>query len=825
MAPHIDTAESLAGSDPVHTRPCLDMRLETPPRDAARCASDRLRLPPTLSITRNIRLAVGLVATGSLVALLVICVEAWTVRDRYRGLSANSEMGADAVALAVATAAYGQGVLEYLDTPDAGRQARLNETGKDLAERLGALTGLANTDDERRWGSEVRAIHDRFTAQGGAIVSAHDLIRASQARIERHLQDAERTVASRPRVSSAIANLRLAMAAYVRSRDNAECQRFARAHAALEAAVEAEASGPALGLVHEAAREAQALVRDVDALEGGASRFVRVRDRMNATLAAPLRAASDAGASIGRLPTAAILLMAVGVISGLGAVYILQALVLRPLRDLAEGAAAIGAGRLDHQIRARTFDEVGQVALFNEMTARLREHHVALEDRIAERTRELIYLANHDALTGLVNRAGFGQSLADALKVANRRGEALAVLLLDLDGFKSVNDTLGHEQGDHLLHEVAQRLRAHCREVDVVARLGGDEFCILLNAVGGIHGAAEVAERCLTALLAPVELLGRSVTPRASIGIAMYPDDARDAVGLLRAADTAMYAAKQAGKHRYQFYDPRMTRDVEEQMALEAELRAAVEHGAFELRYQPKVALASGRLIGVEALIRWPRRGHGLVAPDSFIPTVERMGLIEPLGDWVLRTACAQACAWQRAGLPPFDIAVNISPTHFGAPGFAGSVEHVLSASGLDPRWLEIELTESVMRNSPLLGDACRRLRALGVRIAIDDFGAGFSSLTALKHTSIDTLKIDRQFVQGLLDDPEAPLLLGTVLGMAAGLQLTTVAEGVETLHEVQVLQALGCPAAQGYYFSPPVPAESIPALARAAFFVRAAAG
>ncbi len=202
MAPHIDTAESLAGSDPVHTRPCLDMRLETPPRDAARCASDRLRLPPTLSITRNIRLAVGLVATGSLVALLVICVEAWTVRDRYRGLSANSEMGADAVALAVATAAYGQGVLEYLDTPDAGRQARLNETGKDLAERLGALTGLANTDDERRWGSEVRAIHDRFTAQGGAIVSAHDLIRASQARIERHLQDAERTVASRPRVSS-----------------------------------------------------------------------------------------------------------------------------------------------------------------------------------------------------------------------------------------------------------------------------------------------------------------------------------------------------------------------------------------------------------------------------------------------------------------------------------------------------------------------------------------------------------------------------------------------------------------------------------------------
>jgi diguanylate cyclase (GGDEF)-like protein len=518
-------------------------------------------------------------------------------------------------------------------------------------------------------------------------------------------------------------------------------------------------------------------------------------------------------------------LLAAGGLAGLGGAFVLRSRVLLPLREIAEGAAAVGAGQLHHTIPPVVEGEVGHVTqAFNEMTARLREHQGALEGQIADRTREVIYVTNHDPLTGLVNRFGFNQALSDALKQAHRRGEGLAVLLLDLDGFRAVNDTLGHEQGDELLSAVAKRLRAQCRQVDTVARLGGDEFCILLTAIHDIHGTAEVAERCLTALLTPVDLQGRSVTPRASIGIAMYPEDARDAVGLVRAADTAMYAAKQAGTHRYQFYDERMTRDVEEQMALEAELRWAVENGAFELHYQPKVALTTGRLLGVEALIRWTRRDHGNVPPDRFIPTVERLGLIGALGDWVLRTACEQACAWRAAGVPAFDIAVNVSPTHFAEPGFVEGVEHVLAATGLDPRWLEVELTESVMRDSPLLGETCRRLRQMGVRIAIDDFGAGFSSLTALKHTSIDTLKIDRQFVQGLIDDRQAPVLLGTVLGMAAGLRLTTVAEGVETLQEVQVLQALGCHAAQGYYFSPPVPAESIPALVKAAFFVRAAA-
>ncbi|MGE0463197.1 MAG: putative bifunctional diguanylate cyclase/phosphodiesterase [Vicinamibacterales bacterium] len=789
-----------------------------------------------LSFARKIQLAVGLVTIGGAGAMLVIYVEAWTVRDRYRDLVASNAMTADAFDLAVSTAAYSQNTFEYIEKPIASQRARMVESARELAHRLRAIRGRASSDDERRWGSETQAIHERLIAQGDELVALHDLVRVSHDRVNQRLADAARAAAGHARVGRAIDGLRLAAADYVRTRGAVERDLFGQARADLIASARAAGPAwPAVRLVELAESEAQTLAHHVEGLGGGWSRFVGLRDQLSSKLAASLKAqlmsrsqeaANDVGTSIARLSIAAILLTAAGVIAGLGAVLILRALVLRPLRELAEGAAAIGSGRLDYHIRARTLDEVGQVAMaFNDMTARLRAHHGALEDRIEERTRELMFLVNHDALTGLVNRAGFGQSLEDALKMAQRRRETLAVLLLDLDGFKSVNDTLGHEQGDHLLREVGRRLRTQCREVDVVARLGGDEFCILLSAVGGIHGAAEVAERLLVALLAPVELLGRSVTPRASIGIAMFPDDARDAVGLLRTADTAMYAAKQAGKHRYQFYAPRMTRDVEEQMAVEAELRAAVDHGAFELLYQPKVALASGRLIGVEALIRWPRRGRGLVAPDAFIPTVERLGLIEPLGDWVLRTACDQARAWQRAGLAPFDIAVNISPTHFGSPTFVERVEKILTATGLDPRWLEIELTESVMRDSPLLGDVCRRLRELGVRIAIDDFGAGFSSLTALKHTPIDTLKIDRQFVQGLLDDREAPLLLGTVLGMAGGLQLTTVAEGVETLHQVQVLQALGCAAAQGYFFSPPVPADSIPALARAAFFLRVAAG
>jgi diguanylate cyclase (GGDEF)-like protein len=739
------------------------------------------------------RLALCLLAVGIAVVVLVIGAETWRARARYHELAHGGARTAGAADLVAAADAYTQGIADYLDSPDPERQLRVPEMARDLAARLEAFVEQASAGEDGQWGRQVRAAAMGLAADGGAVVAASDRLRANHAHFARRLRDTAHAVSGRPDVARALLQLEVATARYVDDADAATGRRFAEAVHEVNNVAERQAPSPEAALAREMVGDALALGREVEIFDAARGAFVSSRERTRVSLTAPLRArlGRDSGLadeeverSLRRLSIAAVLLP-IGLIVGVGGLLIARARFLRPLRaryptldvHLAAGAGAPGI------------------------------------------------LATDDDVTGLVSRAGFNEVLAGAIESARHRGESLAVLLLDLDGFKAVNDTLGHEQGDHLLRAVAHRLRSLCRGTDVVARLGGDEFGILLRKLGDPHRTAEVAERCLSGLLAPVELRSRSVTPRASIGIAIYPDDAHDAIDLLRAADTAMYAAKHAGKHRYQFYDRRMTHDVEEQMTLEAELRAAIEGGEFKLLYQPKVSLSTGRLVGVEALVRWPRRGHGLVGPDAFIPAAERLGLIGALGDWVLHTACAQAAAWRRADLPAFGMAVNISPSHFGAPGFVDGVERVLADTGLDARDLEIELTESVMSDAPLLGEASRRLRRLGARLAIDDFGAGFSSLTALKHTSIDTLKIDRQFVQGLVDDPGAPLLLGTVLGMASGLELTTVAEGVETLHEVRVLQSFGCHQAQGYYFSPPVPADSIPALARAAFFVRTAAG
>lgn len=745
-----------------------------------------------ISTIARTRLAFCLLGAALGAAVLVIGAETWRVRTRYDELALSEDRTAGVIDLGAAADAYSQGIDDYLDIHDAERRVRVLESGRELAARLDAFVEQTAAEEARQWGRHARTEVTRLAAEGDAMVAVSDRLRANHADFDQRLRDTVHTLSHHPDVAPALRRLRVATTRYVANRDAATGRLFAEALHELNAVVEHGAPGPELARAREVVGDARALGQEVEMLDAAWWAFLRTREQMRASLAAPLRtslaprsrlAAGELGRSIRRLSIAAAVL---------------------PLGLIVAGGLLIARARFLRSRQARQ----GRTQV-----------------RLAERTRELGGLATGDDVTGLVNRAGFNELLVRAIETAQHRGESLAVLLLDLDGFKAVNDTLGHEQGDHLLRAVAHRLGSLCRGTDVVARLGGDEFGILLRKLGNPHLTAEVAERCLSGLLVPVDLSGRSVTPRASIGIAIYPDDARDAIDLLRAADTAMYAAKHAGKHRYQFYDQRMTRDVEEQMTLEAELRAAIEGGEFKLLYQPKVSLSTGRLVGVEALIRWPRRGHGLVSPDAFIPAAERLGLIGAVGEWVLRTACAQAAAWRRAELPPFDIAVNISPSHFGAPGFVDGVERVLAETGLDARALEIELTESVMSHAPLLGEASRRLRRLGARLAIDDFGAGFSSLTALKHTSIDTLKIDRQFVQGLVDDPGAPLLLGTVLGMASGLQLTTVAEGVETLHEVRVLQSFGCHHAQGYYFSPPVPADSIPALARATFFVRSAAG
>jgi predicted signal transduction protein with EAL and GGDEF domain len=362
------------------------------------------------------------------------------------------------------------------------------------------------------------------------------------------------------------------------------------------------------------------------------------------------------------------------------------------------------------------------------------------------------------------------------------------------------------------------------RETEVVSRLGGDEFCLLLVDIDDEgRAAAQMAQRCLDVLSAPLYLQGTAVSVLCSVGIAIFPTDATEPYELLRAADMAMYEAKSAGKHDYAFYDARMTEAVNERLATEAALRVAISRGELELHYQPQVSLSNGRMVGVEALVRWWRPEIGLVAPDEFISVAEQIGVIGEIGGWVLETACRQAVAWEREGLPPMLMAVNISSRHFEAPAFVESVARVLRDSGMAPEQLEIEITESLTRDPERHALICRALQELGVRVAIDDFGIGYSSLSVLTQMPINTMKLDRQFVHNLTTDERAVVMTGTVISMAAGLHFGVVAEGVETREQLQVLTGLGCTIAQGYYFCRPLPADQIPAFTHRDFRVHSA--
>ena len=516
---------------------------------------------------------------------------------------------------------------------------------------------------------------------------------------------------------------------------------------------------------------------------------------------------------------------------GLLAVWRLVYTVTVPLHRLNQGTAMLGAGNLEHRIEYAHNDEFGELVRgFNQMSGQLqqsltqlRESNALQEQQIRQRTRELFVQTSHDGLTGLANRGRLHEFMDDAINMARRHDEKFTLLLLDLDGFKDINDSQGHDQGDRLLRVVAGRLQGQVREGDLVARVGGDEFCLLLADVGDSQLATEIAQRCLTALNAPIYLDNMTIRPRASVGITFYPDDAATPTDLLKAADIAMYAAKRAGKHRHALYETGMTQKVERQFALESALREAVERGEFELHYQPQIELGSGRMSGVEALIRWPRPQRGLVPPDEFIPVAERIGLIDAIGVWVLETACRQAVAWQEQGLGSLVMAVNISPGHFESPGFVETVARVLLVTGITPACLEIEVTESVTRDTLRHAAISDSLRRIGVRVAIDDFGTGYSSLTVLRKMPLDTLKLDRAFIRDMLDDAQSSVLIGTLIGMAKGLQLTTVAEGVETLEQVLVLTGLGCPFAQGYFFSRPVTPDLIPSLVQTNFLRRQA--
>jgi len=427
----------------------------------------------------------------------------------------------------------------------------------------------------------------------------------------------------------------------------------------------------------------------------------------------------------------------------------------------------------------------------------------------------LAYLAQYDSITGLANRNLLRDRLGQAVALAARDGRQVAVLFADLDRFKLVNDTYGHQLGDQLLAEVGARLRALVRASDTVARVSGDEFVVVLPDVEQADAAATVAQKLLAALGAPFLLAGHEVSVNASVGIALYPSDGADAESMLKAADAALYRAKDLGRGAYCFFTAEMERRSHARVQLQTDLRLAIEREEFRLVYQPRVDLATRRVRGVEALLRWQHPRRGMVSPADFIPALEETGLIVPAGEWVVRAACRQIRAWRQAGLVPVPVSVNVSARQFQARNLDRRIIELVDAEGVDPRLLELEITESYLVQDPehaIL--ALQRLREAGLQISIDDFGTGYSSLAYLPRFPVTALKVDRSFVRDAITDPNAAAIVRAVIDLAHNLGFAVVAEGVETGPQVAFLRMHGCDLAQGYYFGKPVrPGEIAPLL------------
>ena len=450
--------------------------------------------------------------------------------------------------------------------------------------------------------------------------------------------------------------------------------------------------------------------------------------------------------------------------------------------------------------RSPTPGEVGLIARVTDIA------RIAIERSAAER--RIQQLAHYDELTGLPNRLRFNQALEDALRETAHSAQPLALLFVDVDRFKNVNDTLGHDMGDRLLKEVAGRLRRCLRAGDVLARFGGDEFVVLLPELPYEGYAAGVAARLLAALTDPLRLGDQECHVTASIGVATCPQDGRDAQTLQKHADTALHRAKDQGRNSFCHYSPQGDVHSRERLTLEAHLRRALARGELDLHYQPKQAIAGGAITGMEALLRWRHAELGMVAPARFIPIAEETGLIVPIGEWVLRTACARAAALRRDdGIEKPRVAVNLSARQFADQSLVPLVASVLTETGLRAECLELEITESlVMQNPEQAARLLAQLKEMGVQLAMDDFGTGYSSLAYLKRFPVDSIKIDRSFIQGLPGDEEDATITQAVIAMAHSLRLRTIAEGVETAEQLAFLERLGCDEIQGYYFSKPLP-------------------
>jgi diguanylate cyclase (GGDEF)-like protein/PAS domain S-box-containing protein len=416
------------------------------------------------------------------------------------------------------------------------------------------------------------------------------------------------------------------------------------------------------------------------------------------------------------------------------------------------------------------------------------------------------HLAQHDALTDLPNRTLLSYRITQAIALAGRHGKQFAVLFLDIDRFKLVNDSLGHSIGDQLLQSVATRLSACVRSTDTVSRLGGDEFVVVLSEIEHIRDAIIIADKILAAIAIPHLIAQHDIHVSVSLGISLYPEDGMDAETLIKNADTALYHAKNNGRNNAQFFTQAMNIRAIEQRSIELGLHSALKRGEFSLQYQPKVNLVTGVITGAEALLRWHHPVRGIILPDAFLPIAEESRLIIPIGLWVLREACRQGQVWRGSGLALQQIAVNISAVEFQSKGFLDTVKSILKDTGFDPCCLELELTESVlMQNAESTSSLLHELKTMGVQLAIDDFGTGYSSLSYLSRFPIDTLKIDQTFVQKMIHDKNDAAIVSMVINMGKSLKHRIIAEGVETLEQLSFLQAQGCDEGQGYHFSEPI--------------------
>jgi diguanylate cyclase (GGDEF)-like protein/PAS domain S-box-containing protein len=438
---------------------------------------------------------------------------------------------------------------------------------------------------------------------------------------------------------------------------------------------------------------------------------------------------------------------------------------------------------------------------------------MSFHDVTAARARslEMSHLAQHDFLTDLPNRMLFNDRLTQAISLAVRQDRQLAVMFVDLDEFKKINDSLGHKVGDRLLQSVARRLVSCVRRTDTVSRQGGDEFVILLSQVEHAEDAAISARKTLRALTAPHLIDGKSLDINVSMGVSTYPSDGQDAESLMNRADNAMYEAKQRGRNTYQFFRHEMHALLAERQSLEADLRCALGRNEFVLHYQPILNLQTGQITGVEALIRWLHPQRGLIYPDQFVPIAEECGLILAMGQWVLVEACKQARAWLDAGIGAVRVSVNVSAAEFGAKDFLSGVRAVLIATGVEPQNLELELTESVLMDDAEAAVATLvKLKAMGVQVAIDDFGTGYSSFTYLRRFPSDALKLHQSFVQDIMADPRDAAIVRAMINIGTNLNQRIIAEGVETSAQLEFLRRHGCGEGQGYYFSRPVVAERV---------------